>query len=151
EPGFAGTDVAKGLAWARDRLVQSRRKLKTVYLFTDLLRNGLDRSPAPDLPPNAAIEVVDVGHPLTGNLAVDDVRAAKTDLRPGQPVIITARVYNAGPLPAKEVPVRLNLDGEGGPIRDEQVVTIDGESRQLVRFQVALKQPGIYKGSVEVV
>jgi hypothetical protein len=150
-PGPAGTDFAKGLAWARDRVVQSRRKLRKVHLFTDLQRAGLEH-PAPDqFPPGIEVDVVDVGKALRGNLAVDDARAVVEEIREASPPLISALVFNAGSFAAREVAVRLSLDGPDGSIRMVEKVDVAASNRREVRFRPAIKKPGFYRGSVEVV
>jgi len=145
--GSAGTDIGKALAWARDILVGSRRRSRQVVLWTDLQRVGL-RSPleAP-FPPDVRIDLIDVGRPLAQNLAVELVQAEMTDLRQGKPVRVTARIFNAGLFPARDVPVRLVLDRKSAL---EQNVTVAGRSRALVHFDVPIEKPGLSAGFVEV-
>ncbi len=150
-PGSGGTDFAKGLAWARDRVIQSRRKLRQVHLFTDLQRSGLDH-PTPDgFPEGIEVEVVDVGRTLKGNLAVEQVQAIRTEIRPENPPLISATVFNAGSFPARNVSVRLVLEGDGVTLNFSETITVDGSARREVRFSPSIKKPGLYRGSVEVV
>ena len=146
-PGLAGTDYTKALGWARDIVVASRRTKRQVFLLTDLQKSGLGPPLADGFPPVADVELIDVGRLLTKNLAVDDVVAEQTNLRDSKPVTVTARVFNAGLFPAPDVRVRLSLDGRA-PI--ERVVTLKGHSRELVRFEVPIEEPGLYHGFVEV-
>ncbi len=111
-PGLAGTDYTKALGWARDIVVASRRSKRQVFLLTDLQQCGVGPPLAGGFPPAADVELIDVGRPLTTNLAVEDVLAEQTDLRDGKPVIVAARVFNAGVFPARDVRVRLSLDGQ---------------------------------------
>ena len=60
---------------------------------------------------------------------------------------VTARIFNAGLFPAREVPVRLVLDGKS-PI--EQTITLEGRTRALVQFDAPITAPGLYSGFVEV-
>ena len=145
--GLAGTDYTKALGWARDIMVGSRRSRRQVFLLTDLQKCGLGSPLAGEFPPAADVELIDVGRPLTTNLAVEDVVAEQTNLRDGKPVIITARVFNAGIFPARDIKVRLALEGVAAI---EQTVTLAGHSRQLVRFDVPVKEPRLYHGFVEV-
>jgi hypothetical protein len=147
-PGLAGTDYTKGLAWARDVVVASRRSERQVFLFTDLQRCGLGAPLADGFPPSVDVELVDVGRPLTTNLAVEEVVAERTDLRGGRPVTVAARVCNAGAFRARDVRVRLALEGRPAV---ERTATLDAHSRQLVRFELPIDRPGLYHGLVEVV
>jgi Aerotolerance regulator N-terminal len=148
EPRPAGTDYGKALAWARDIAIASRRGNREVLLWTDLQRSGIRSRVEPPFPPTGVrVEVNDVGRPITRNLAVDLVEAERTDLRKGKPVRITARIFNAGFFPARNVPVKLALDGNS-PI--EQTITIEGRTRALLSFDVPIDEPGVYSGFVEV-
>ena len=146
-PGLAGTDYTKALAWARDVVVASRRSQRQVFLFTDLQRCGLGAPLADGFPQTVDVELVDVGRPLTTNLAVEDVVAEQTNLRGGQPMTVAARVFNAGAFRARDVRVRLALEGRPAV---ERTATLDAHSRQLVRFEVPIDRPGLYHGFVEV-
>jgi Aerotolerance regulator N-terminal len=149
--GLTGTEFAKGIAWARDRVVQSRRKLREVHLFTDLQRSGLEH-PSPDpFPTGIDVEVVDVGRTLRGNLAVAEARAVVEEIREGAPPLISALVFNAGAFVARGVEVRLTLEGPGGKFQLTEKVDVAGTSRREVRFRPDVKKPGLYRGSVEVV
>jgi hypothetical protein len=147
KPELAATDFSKALEWAKDKVVTSRRQNRRVYLLTDLQRSGLGSPLADPLPPNVDVEVMDVGRLLTKNLAVEEVQADQTDLRDGKPVIVTARVFNAGLFPVRDVSVRLSLVGTSPIVR---AVSLEGQSRQVVRFEVPLSKPDLYHGFVEV-
>jgi hypothetical protein len=147
-PGVAGTDYTKALSWARDVVVASRRLKRQVYLFTDLQKSGLGPPLMSGFPPTAEVELIDVGRALTTNLAVEDVVAERTDLRDGKPVTLAARIFNAGVLPARDVRIRLALEGQPAI---EKIATLVGRSRQLVRFEVPIKEPRLYHGFVGVV
>jgi hypothetical protein len=129
-------------------VVASRRSQRQVFLFTDLQRCGLGAPLADGFPQAVDVELVDVGRPLTTNLAVEDVVAEQTDLRGGRPVTVAARVFNAGAFRARDVRVRLSLEGRPAV---ERTATLDAHSRQLIRFEVPIDQPGLYHGFVEVV
>jgi Aerotolerance regulator N-terminal/von Willebrand factor type A domain len=146
-PGLAGTDYTKALGWARDIVVASRRLKRQVFVLTDLQRCGIGPPLTDGFPPTTEIALIDVGRPLTTNLAVEELLAERTELKDGKPLSVAARVFNAGVFPARDVPVSLSLDGEPAI---EKTVSIDGHSRQLVRFEVPIKEPGLYHGSVEV-
>jgi len=146
-PGLSRTDYTKALGWARDIVVASRRSKRQVFLLTDLQKCGVGSPLADGFPPAAEVELIDVGRPLTTNLAVEDLVAEQTDLRDGKPVTIAARVLNAGAFRARDIRVTLSLAGRAAI---EQTVTLAGRSRQLVRFDVPIKEPGLYHGFVEV-
>jgi Aerotolerance regulator N-terminal/von Willebrand factor type A domain len=146
-PVLAGTDYTKGLGWARDIIVASRRLKRQVFLLTDLQRSGIGLPLADSFSSGTEVEIIDVGHPLTTNLAVEDVLAERTELKGGNPPVIAARVYNAGVFPARDLRVRLSLNGKPAV---EKTVSIDGRSRQLVRFEAPVNEPGMYQGFVEV-
>jgi hypothetical protein len=149
-PSFAGTDYPAALAWARDLLAQSRRPSRRLVLLTDLQRSGLGRSPVKDFPNDVEIELVDVGKPLARNLAIDDVQVRSRDIRPGQPLVIAARVLNAGAFAARQVPVKLELSGGGRKYDERTTVTLAAGAREVVQFEIASPSPGLYQGFVEV-
>jgi Aerotolerance regulator N-terminal len=149
-PGFAAGDYHVALRWARDRLLVSSRPVKQVYLFTDLQRSGLRGSPSEAFPPTAAVEIVEVGSRSVANLAVEAVETPQAILRPDQPIVVAATLANLGALPARNVTVRLALEGGGARHEETQTVMLPGATRQVVRFTPPLKKPGVYAGKVEI-
>ena len=151
QPGYGGTDYLQALRWARDIVVNSKRPERKVYLLSDLQRSGLRGSTFAGLPADVELEIVEIGKPLLANLAVESVEAVDTLIRPKQPLVVTATVFNAGQFPAKKVQVRLVLEGDTGKL-PEQVETVDvaPTSRQTVRFTTSIHKPGVYKGHVEL-
>jgi len=149
--GPAGTDFNRAIAWARDRVVQSTRKLREIHLFTDLQRSGLDHPTTDLFPPGIEVEVVDVGQRLRGNLAVVEARAVVEEIRDGSPPTISALIFNAGAFARRDVSVRLRLEGPGGSSQLVEKVDLAGQARREVRFRPDIKKPGLYRGSVEVV
>lgn len=149
--GYAATDYGQALGWARDTLVYSTRPYRKVYLFTDLQRSDASRSSCEGFPKDAAIEVVEIGKPLLSNLAIEMAEATATLLRSGEPIVISARIRNAGPFPARDVRVRLVLERTGVKLKDQiQTVSLAPVSNQLLQFMPPIEQPGIYTGYVEV-
>jgi hypothetical protein len=148
--GFAGTDYAKGIAWARDVVVQSRRKLRSVHLFTDLQRVQLDAPTASAFPPGVEVELDDVGSTARGNLAVDEARVSVQEIREGAPPVVSAIVSNRGAFVARDVLVRLMLDGPGGSVQAEERIDVAGRSRREVRFRPEIRKAGVYRGTVAV-
>jgi hypothetical protein len=151
QPGYAGTDYLQALRWARDMAVNSKRLQRKVYLFTDLQRCGVRGRTFDGLPADVELEVVEIGKPLIGNLAVESVETIDSLIRPKQPLLVTANLLNAGQFPAKKVQARLVLEGEAGklPVQVE-TVNIAPASRQAVRFSTPIQKPGLYKGYVEI-
>jgi hypothetical protein len=148
QPGSAATDYAQAFRWARDQLVLSPRRRREVFLLSDLQRSGL-RGASEDLLPDVPVTVVEVGRPLIGNLAVVRAEAPQTLLRPGEPVVVTALIRNAGPFPARGVRIRLSLEG-AARMDQTQTVTVGPASQQEVRFTPPVTKAGIYTGFVEV-
>jgi Aerotolerance regulator N-terminal len=148
--GSSATDFAKGVDWARDCVVQSRRKLREVHIVTDLQRNGLDHPPAEEFPEGVKVDVVDVGRILRGNLGVDEARVISAEIRPASPVTVSAVIFNAGSFPVRDVPIRLTLEGGGEKIQLTETITIEGSARREVRFRPKILKPALYRGSVEI-
>jgi hypothetical protein len=147
KPGFSGTDIGKALAWARDIVVGSRRHVRQVFLWTDLQRCGLVSPLEAPFPAGSQVEVIDVGSSATRNLAVDEIQAEQTDLRPGKPVRVSARIFNAGLFPARDVHVKLAIEGRT-PM--EQNLTLEGRASRLLHFDTPIDQPGLHSGFVEI-
>ncbi len=143
----AGTDYAPGLDWARDLVLAAGRQRSMVYLLSDLQRAGIRRRPDYPFPDTATVTIVDVGRPLSRNLAVEDVQVELADLRPGLPTTLAARIVNTGAFPARDVRLTLSLD-RVSPV--DKTVKLDAHARQVVRFPIALEEPGLYHGSVGI-
>ena len=146
--GFAASDHGKALAWARDLLVVSRRRDRRAVYVTDLQRSGLGRAPAGGWPEGVTVEVIDVGRPVPKNLAVIDARVDRQEIRPGEPVVVSAVVTNTGALPLVKVPVRLALEGPSAPRAADQAVSLGPGASEVVRFPIDGPGPGAYRGAV---
>jgi hypothetical protein len=149
EPGDAATDYAAALSHARDVLTLSGRPTREVLLFTDMQQSGLDRSALAGFPPDVTLTVYDVGRDTLQNLAVEDAQATVVEIRPQVPIVVVARLLNAGALPAKGVKVALNLTGPRN-LREERVLDLRGGARTNLEFSLTLTQPGIYRGEVVI-
>jgi hypothetical protein len=147
-PGFAETDHAKALGWARDNMVTSTRRARSVYYLTDLQRTGAAKPMRIDWPEGVRVEVIDVGKPVAREVAVSDARVDPAEVRAGQPATIVALITNSGALPARNVPVRLNLHGPARPTIAAQSVTLEPGASSEVRFVVDGLKPGFYQGAV---
>jgi len=148
QAGYAGTDYDQAIRWARDHLVLSPRRQRQIFLFSDLQRTelrGLDSEGLPDIP----VTVVEIGKPLIKNLAVVRAEAPQTQFDPGKPVVVAAQVRNAGPFPARDIRVRLVLEGADKLTR-EQSVTVESISVAEVRFSLPIQKAGLYTGFVEI-
>jgi hypothetical protein len=148
-PGHAGTDYDVAMRWARDQALLSSRPHREVRIFTDLQRSGLRGRHAETLPADVAVEIVEVGKPLLRNLAVVAAEADGAPYRDKEPLTVLARVRNAGLFAAREVHVRVSLDGPG-KVEQTQTVAVPATGEQDVRFAVRLPKPGLYTGSVEL-
>jgi hypothetical protein len=147
-PSATGTDYARALAWARDRVVSSTKKLREIHLYTDLQRSGLDHPTEADFPPGIEVEVEDVGRAIRSNVGVVDARVIRAEIRPGNPPLVSALVSNAGSFPVRDLEVNLTLEGNGETFRLSEKVSIDGSSRKEIRFSPAITKPGFYRGTV---
>jgi len=145
-----GTDYDAALAWARDLLVRSGGKAPTLHILTDLQRSGLGRGDAVRLPADADVHLVDLGRPFPKNVAVTGVLASPANPRPREPVIVSATVRNASPLPITKVPVRLHLESAGStPIDLDRTIDLDGNASMTVDFALPELDEGLRRGYVE--
>lgn len=150
EVGFARGDLGQALGWARDVFSRSSRSQRTLYLLTDMQRSGLPTQPPRGFPRDVNVQVVDVGQPITRNLAIESVQVRGADLRPDVPVVIRARVANLGPFDARDVTVRLSLSGKDAPRELSQVVSVASMGQQVVEFSLDSLPAGIHEGYVEL-
>ena len=149
-PSAAGTDYDAALAWARDLCVRSNARSKDLHILTDLQRSGLGRGDAARLPNDVEVHLIDLGRAFPKNVAVTAVTASPPGPRPREPVIVTAKVRNASPLPAEKVQVRLHLESEGStPMDLDRTIDLDGDALATLEFQLPELDEGLRKGYVE--
>jgi hypothetical protein len=146
--GHSGTDYQQALRWARDQIVLTPRRQRQIFLLSDLQRAGVRTEGADELS-DLPVTVVQIGKPLVKNLAIVRVEAAPLLIRPGVPIVVTALVRNAGPLPARDVRIRLALEG-AEKVQQAQRITVAPLSTQEVRFSLPSRKPGLFTGHVEV-
>jgi hypothetical protein len=148
QAGYAGTDYAQAIRWARAQLVLSPRRQRQIYLFSDLQRTGL-RGTETEVLTELPVAVAAIGKPPLRNLAVVRAEAPQTSIRPGEPVVVAAQVRNAGPFPERDLRVRLVLDGPDKLTR-EQAITVGSVSVEEARFTLPIEKAGLYTGFVEI-
>jgi hypothetical protein len=148
QPGYAGTDFGQALCWARDVLVTSNRRYRKVYLLTDLQRTG-QHTACKSFPADVEVEIVELGKPLMGNLAVEKIDVSQPTIRGQEPIALSASVSNAGVMPAHNVEVRLRLEG-ARPWEQVKTISLDPGAVTPVDFSLPITQPGLYQGYVEV-
>lgn len=150
EVGFAGTDYLEAFAWAGDRLAGSARAERSVVLYSDLQSGGLDVQPTRSFPADVAVEIVDLGQPLTHNVAVVQADPVQIELRPGVPIAVEARIYNADVAAIANAQLTLRLQGPGGQIEQQRPLDLSPGDRQTVTFPFELDRPGVYRGGVSI-
>jgi hypothetical protein len=150
QAGYAASGYDQAMRWARDRIVLSSRNRRMVYFFTNLQR-GQRSSSFDSMPPEVDFEVVEVGPTLLRNLGVVRAETSGTTIRDKQPVVVNVQVRNAGLFAARDVRVRLVLEGASPKREETQTVSVPADSVQEIRFLVRVERPGIYTGFVEVV
>jgi hypothetical protein len=146
--GHAGTDYQQALRWARDQIVLTPRRQRQLFLFSDLQRAGVRTEGEEELS-DLAVSVVQVGKPLVKNLAVVRAEAAPLLIRPGVAIVVSALVRNAGAFPARDVRVRLSLEGPE-KVQQAQRITVAPLSTQEVRFSLPSRKAGLFTGHVQV-
>jgi hypothetical protein len=147
---FGGTDYGAALAWARDVATQSHRHGKTLYLFTDLQRSGLDRTAAAPMPEDVQVHLVDLGRAYPENVAVTAVATPKAVIRPGETTSAQVKLLNTGPFAREAVPVVLRL--ESGTKRQEfrSQTSLAAGGTATVRFDLPALPEGLWQGTAEV-
>ncbi len=150
KPSASGTDYGEALKWARDLLWRSRRGSRQLVLMTDLQKSGLRRTRVPEFPADVELEIVDVGRTASRNAAVVAVQPLSSEWRAGEPLVVSATVFNTSVLPVRDLPVTLKLS-QGSKTYDQQAtVSLVGGGREQVQFSVPLEQPGLCRGSVKI-
>jgi hypothetical protein len=149
EPTASGTDYATAMAWARDLCVRARKQSKELHILTDLQRSGLDRGESVTLPADVEVHLNDFGRAFPKNVGVTGVSAEPKVVRPGESATVTAAVFNASPLPAAKVPVKLHLEAAGKPRDLERTIDLDGGATATVAFTLKELPEGLWRGHVE--
>jgi hypothetical protein len=148
-PTPSGTDFGVAMAWARDLLVRSGKKIKELHILTDLQRSGLDRGETVTLPGDVEVHLGDFGRAFPRNVAVTGIAIAPQTLRPGESATVTATVLNASPLPIAKCPVRLHVEA-GERKRDlERAIDLEGGATASVTFALEALPEGFWLGHVE--
>ncbi len=150
EPTAAGTDYAAAMTWARDLCIRSRRRVRVVHVLTDLQRSGLDRGDRVTMPSDVDVQVIDLGRAFPRNVAVAGVAISPTTIRPGEAATISAQVVNSGPLPVRDLVVRLHLECEGVVHDSEKLIELDGGAAGTVTFDPIPLAEGLWRGHVEI-
>lgn len=149
-PSGSTTDYGAALAWARDICLQSARARKEIYLLTDLQRSGLGHAPTEPLPPEVRVHVIDFGQPYPRNAAVTRVEPFRTIARPGEPLTVSATVFNASQFPVRQVPVVLHLQ-QGQRQRNWRTqVSLEPGASDTVEFAMPELNEGMWQGYVMV-
>ncbi len=146
----AATDFGLALGWARDVLAASNRSARRIVLISDLQRSGLPRSSLEHLPDGVELQLHDVGETLSRNVAVESAEAVHTEIRPDAQVRVRVVVRNHGPLPARQLPVRCEIEGPAGKLVATQQIDVAGHGSAVVEFPLEISQDGLYRGSVAV-
>ena len=100
-----GTRYAEALRWARDRSIALPNDRVDVVVITDLQRSGLDGAEEIGMPPDVAVQLVDVGREVSDNLGVLDLRVPDGIRPPGEDLNVSATIFNFGPADHVDVPV----------------------------------------------
>ncbi len=148
ESVYSTTDYGAALAWARDICVQSGRLRKEIYLLTDLQRSGFDQMQPKPLPADVDVHLIDVGEPYPKNVAVTHAILPKSTLRPGEPLVLTASLLNAGQFAVAKVPVIVHLRNGDVQQNLRNEVDLDAGASAVVRFEISDLAEGLWQGYV---
>jgi Aerotolerance regulator N-terminal/von Willebrand factor type A domain len=150
ETTFGATDFGAAFSWARDVCIKAGRTEKTLHVFTDLQRSGLDWSEITEMPADVQVEIHDLGRDSPNNVAVTEVAATRTLIRPGDVTSVNITVSNGGPFPLKEVPLHLYLRSERRTYNAEKKVSIAAGGLEQFAFQLEGLDVGLWQGQVEI-
>ncbi len=146
----AATDYGLALSWARDLLATSARTDQRIVLITDLQRSGIGRTPLTRTGEALQVDLIDVGHAISEDLAVTSVEVVRAELRPGVPILVSALVRNHSPTAVRDVPVWLRLTGPGGKLERQRRQTLPAAGVIRVEWQLEPSEEGVYQGEVAI-
>ncbi|MFO0906301.1 MAG: VWA domain-containing protein [Pirellulales bacterium] len=147
QPTAAATDYSLALAWARDVLAASNRSRQRVVLISDAQRSGIVETPPELLPKSVEFLMHDVGASLAPNVALTSVETLRTEIRPGQPIVVRATLRNFGPLPVRGLRVECNMEGPNGKVEASGAVDVPGRGTARVELPLTIQADGVYRGA----
>lgn len=138
----AGTDYARALRWAADRLQASSARRKEITLVTDLQRSGLPQQPLADWPADLAVRLRAVPPPGPHNLAMASVTCLTP--YPADEARFAVQLSASGTLPKGTVDVSFQVDG-----RPAEERALPSASQEAV-FSLRPPPAGLCRGTVRV-
>jgi len=149
-PAAGSTDLLEAISHAEKILAESKNLNREIYVFSDLARNGFNRSPAlsiPNMEHPARIYLVDVHDSRAINAAVTAVKFSGELIEPGAPFEIIATIVNRTSETFDHLLVGAFLDGRR--VAQDDVALQPGAATE-VRFRLEADTPGLHRGYVEL-
>ncbi len=106
---YGATNYGVAIEWARDVLIKAPDGTKTLHLFTDMQRSGLDWTEVAPLPADVAVHLHDLGRSVVNNIAVSEVRVPRVWVRPGEPASLRASITYGGAFALDDVAVVMEV------------------------------------------
>ncbi len=146
------TNYLAALAWARDRIDAFPDAIADVVMVTDLQQAGLASEQLDDntlgFPSDVPVRIVDVGRPAANNLAITSVSPSATRLELGEPVTISATLFNFGTLPFEEVPLSALMTNGKRTIRLKKSLNVPGGQAEEVTLDFGELESGVWQATV---
>jgi len=144
------TNFEEALQWASDIMSSSNRRDRSVLLLSDLQRAGMPSTGGSLFPEEMELRIDDPAPAISQNLAVTDVTPTQVELRPGMPVTLMIRVFNAGAFPVIDAPVSIDLIGPAERFNESLEISLDAGQHQDIEFELPAKEAGIIRGTVTI-
>jgi hypothetical protein len=168
-PQYGATSYGAAMTWARDILVSAPPGPKQLHLFTDLQRSGLDWTEVAPMPPEVEAHLHNYSRPIVNNVAVTEVKAARTWIRPGDATTVSATVLHGGAFAVEGIPLvleigrlpdetpdwkvpvaerRVDFASISGRITQRERVTLEPGGSTTIEFEVPALSEGNWQGRV---
>ncbi|MCA9135445.1 MAG: BatA domain-containing protein [Planctomycetales bacterium] len=141
-----GTRFDDAFDWASDVLAESDRSDRSLFLLSDLQRQGTRNANLKSFPPDVPVRIEDPAPAVSQNVAIESVYASQAEIRLGVPVVVQIQVVNHGAFPAIDAKVNLNLEGPAGAINIDRPLSMTAGERQTIQIDLPIDKEGIYQG-----
>ena len=142
------TNYDSAIAWARDKIVESKATQAEVAIISDFQQTGLVNSSSQTsigLGDTTVVELIDVGRPAVQNLAITRLAAPAKVLPAGSEVRLEATLFNFGSFPAEEVELTVTGDNGRQTTRTTKTIDVQAEEALEVSFELGVLGPGTWQ------
>jgi hypothetical protein len=143
------TDLALGVAKARDVLGYAQSANKELYVFSDMQQTGFEqqsdklKATLLELKEKAIVHFVRCGTRTLKNVAIVSITPQTGMPRPGERVGFAVLVRNTGSEPVHNLKVSLMVDGDEKKIETQAIPELKGKETQAVTLSGKLEKAGL--------